>query len=88
MYIYIYIFIDIFMYIILGGWWDSPSPAANNFLIPHPLPSLPFLTKFLFPSHQKLIQLNKKIKMSFLAVVVAPVPFLFPFHTILTNTSC
>ena len=30
-----------------------------------------------FPSHQKSIQPNKKIKTSFLAVAIAPVPFLF-----------
>ena len=51
---------------LLGGW-GSPPPTKN--LLLHPL-----LTKFLFPP---TIQPNEKIKTSFLAVVIVPVPFLF-----------
>ena len=51
---------------------ESPSPAQNLLIPPSFLP-----TKLLFPAHQKSIQRNKKIKMSFLAVNIAPVPILF-----------
>ena len=34
-------------------------------------------TKFLLPLQQKSIQLDKKIKTSFSAVFIAPLPFLF-----------
>ena len=53
-----------------GDGGESPKPA-KNLIFPPPLP-----TKFLFPPHQKSIQPNKKIKVSFLAAVI-PVPFLF-----------
>ena len=53
-----------------GGMGGVPPPAKNLLI-----PLLP--TKFLFPPHQKSIQPNKKIKTSFLAVAIAPVPILF-----------
>ena len=52
--------------------WGSPLPPAKNLLIPPLLP-----TKSLFSPHKKSIQSYKKIKTSFLAVVIAPVPILF-----------
>ena len=57
-------------------WGDGESPLNQPKIwsfLPHP----PLPTKFLFPPHQKSIQPNKKIKTSLLAVVIAPVPFLF-----------
>ena len=39
-------------------------------------------------SHQKSVQPNKKRKTSFLPVSIAPVPFLFEFHTLLKHRSC
>ena len=69
--IYIYIYIYIYTgFSLLVGWRESARPA-KNFLI-----SL-LLTKFLFPPEEKSIQPNKTIKTTFLAVVIAPVPFLF-----------
>ena len=51
-----------------GGWW---SPTTNQKFTHLPTPHQIFI-----PSHQKPMQPNKKIKISFLAVVIAPVPFL------------
>ena len=58
---------NIYIYIYIQGfpyWGDggSPPPPAKNLLIP-PL--------------KKSIQPNKKIKTSFLVIVIPPVPFLF-----------
>ena len=59
-------------------WWgESPRPA-KNLLIPL------LLTKFLFLREEKSIQPNRKIKTSFLAVVIAPPPlYHFCFNFIL-----
>ena len=70
-YIYKYIYIYIYIYNIyiypafrpLGRCGESPPPSKNLLIYPTP--------------HQKSIQPNKKMKTSFLAVVIAPVPFLF-----------
>ena len=51
------------------------SPPTKNLLI-HSV-----ATKFLFPPTKSQFNLIKK--KSFLAVVIAPVPFLFKFHTLL-----
>ena len=56
---------------LLGGWG---SPPTNQKFGHSPPPHQIFI-----PSHQKSIQANKRIKTSFLAVVIAPVPFLFNF---------
>ena len=50
--------------------WGWGSPTTNQKFAHSPPPH-----QILIPSHQKLIHPNKKIKMSFLAVVIAPVPF-------------
>ena len=63
-YIYIYIYIYIYRFFPTGRMGGVP-PPAKNLLIP---PSAP---------HQKSIQHNKKIKTSFLVVVIPPVPFSF-----------
>ena len=63
-----------------GGWWGGSTPLVKNSLIPTP-------NKFLFPPHEKSIPPNytkifksyNPIKTSFLAVVIAPLPFLFNF---------
>ena len=68
--LYIYIKYIYTGFSLLVGWRESARPA-KNFLIPL------LLTKFLFPPEEKSIRPNKKIKTSFLAVVIAPVPFLF-----------
>ena len=52
------------------GMGEVP-PSTKNFLI-HPLP-----TKILFPPTKSQFNPIKKIKTLFLAVVIAPVPFLF-----------
>ena len=64
----------------IGG--ISP-PLAKNLLIPSFPGKIP-PTKFLFPSYQRLIPPTTEqfscynpIKTSFLAVVIAPIPFLF-----------
>ena len=49
---------------------------------------LPRSHQIFIPFHQKSIQSNKKIKTSFLTVVISPVPFLFYFHTLLKHRSC
>ena len=52
-----------------GGMGESPNQQKIClFTPPH---------QIFIPSHQKLIQPNKKIKTSFLAVVIAAVPFWF-----------
>ena len=56
-----------------GGW---SSPPTNQKCV-HSLP--PHQT--FIASHQKSIQLNKKI-ISFLGTAIASVPFLFYFHTL------
>ena len=48
----------------MWGWGGIPPPAKNVLILP-------------FPPHQKSVQPNKKIKMSFLVAVIPPVPFLF-----------
>ena len=53
-----------------GAMGESPPPAKHLLILPLP-------TNVLFPPHQKSIQPNRKMKTSFLAVVIAPVPFLF-----------
>ena len=53
---------------LLGGWG---SPPTNQKFAHSPPPNQIFI-----PSHQKSIQPNKKIT-SLLAIVIAPVPFLF-----------
>ena len=50
-----------------GGMGESPH-QTNSAHLPH---------QIFIPSHQKSIQPNKKIKTSFLVVVIAPIPFLF-----------
>ena len=62
-----------------GGWEKYP-PPNRNFII------LFLRTKFLFLPHQKPIQSNKKIKTSFLAVVIAPVPFFVLNFILFWNT--
>ena len=54
---------------LLGGWGSLPT---NQKFGHSPPPQQMFI-----PSHEKSIQPNQKIKTSFLAVVIAPVPFLF-----------
>ena len=54
-------------------YWDDggvPPPTKNLLIYP------PRHQTFI-PYPQKLVQPNKKVKTSFLAVVIAPVPFLF-----------
>ena len=53
-------------------YWGVGESPTNQQFAHSPPPHQIFI-----PSHQKSIQPNKKIKMSFLAVVIAPVPFLF-----------
>ena len=79
-YIYIYIYIYIwFIYIqVFPYWGDGGSPPIQPQICSFPPPP----HQIFIPSHQKTIQPNKKIKRSFLAVVIAPVPFLFEFHTL------
>ena len=58
---------------LLRGWGVGGGvgpPTTKNLLI-HPPPHQIFI-----PSHQKSIEPNKKIKTSFLAIVIAPVAFL------------
>ena len=67
MHIYIYIkHISIYIYRVFPnvGMGGIPPPAKNVLILP-------------FPPHQKSVQPNKKIKMSFLVAVIPPVPFLF-----------
>ena len=78
-YIYIFIYIYIYLYIAIyiqgfPCWGDEGSPHYQPKIC-----SFPLATKFVFPPHQKSVQPNKKMKLSFLAVPVltAPVPFLF-----------
>ena len=67
----IYIYINRFFPFPTGGMGAVPRTSQK---FTHS-PTLP--TKFLFPPVQKSIQPNKKTKTSFLAVVIAPVPFWF-----------
>ena len=53
-----------------GVMGEYPPPGKNLLILLLP-------TKILFPPHQRSIQSNRKVKTSFLAVVIAPVPFLF-----------
>ena len=55
-----------------GEGWGSPPTNQKFGHSPSP-------RQILIPSHQKSIRPNKRIKTSFLAVVIAPVPFLFNF---------
>ena len=66
---YIYVYVYIYIYIYTRAMRGVPLPAKNLLIAPLP-------TKFLFPPQQKSIQPNKKMKVSFLTVVI-PVPFLF-----------
>ena len=50
------------------GIGESPHQPTICSFTPH---------QIFIPSHQKSIQPNKKLKTSFLAVVIAPVPFSF-----------
>ena len=66
-----------------GGIGGISPPLAKNLLIPSFPGKIP-PTKFLFPSYQRLISPTTEqfscynpIKTSFLAVVIAPIPFLF-----------
>ena len=52
-------------------WGAGESPNQQKFA------DLPRSHQIFIPFHQKSIQSNKKIKTSFLTVVIAPVPFLF-----------
>ena len=67
---------------VLPGIWGGGSPPNQpkmcSFLPSAPLPHHPS------PS----IQPNKKIKASFLAVVIAPEPFLFYLYTLWKDRSC
>ena len=62
---------------LLGGW-GSPPPTKN--LPIHPPPHHIFIS-----SHQKSMQTNKKIRMEFLDVVIAPVPFFFNSYSFETQ---
>ena len=59
-----HIYIYIYRVFRTGGMGGIPPPAKNVLIPP-------------FPPHQKSVQPNKKIKMSFLVAVIPPVPFLF-----------
>ena len=54
-------------------YWGDGGVRPNNQKFTQSTPP----HQIFIPSHQKSIQSNKKIKTSFLAVVIAPVPFLF-----------
>ena len=53
-----------------GVMGEYPPPAKHLLILPIP-------TKILFSPHQRSIQPNRNVKTSFLAVVIAPVPFRF-----------
>ena len=56
---------------LLRGWGAGVGPPTTKNLLIHPPPHQIFI-----PSYQKSIEPNKKIKTSFLAIVIAPVAFL------------
>ena len=68
--LYIKTFWQILYRIFLLTGWGSP-PTNQKFV--HSVP----LHRIFIPSHQNSIQPNSKIKTSLLAVVIAPVPYLF-----------
>ena len=76
---------------LLGRWAEPPPHQPKILLIPLPPSIIPPvdspLTKFLFPPLNTTFMLYP-IKTLFLAVVIAPVPFLFQLHAPYTHKSC
>ena len=60
--------------------WGRPSPISQKFTHPFQNSFTP-LTKGSFPHTNKQFSRYNSIKSSFLAVVIAPLPFLFYLHT-------
>ena len=75
----IYVYIYIYLVFPNGGMVGIPLPDKNLFILPLP-------TEFLFPPTKS--QFNPIKKTSFLSAVIAPVPFLFYFHTLSKHRSC